>query len=390
MSRGYDYSYRLARERERQIRDERTRATVEGFYQRYRSQYEEMCSNGYEKFIPQEMSRLQSDLAAIASNLSGNPQEVQNISRTVGSYIFSLHGLGRAAKAQFEQEERLRAQRAEEERRELERLRQEKQQQNRVEALSAYYEAIGAIKDPITRDFAKGELDRLKDSFATAEIYDAAQTKRNIETRVAAIIEDASQKAETWKREKAAVCAEEAAAQRIETVKEVFQTQPLENTEKQVAILKKIEALQSHAHDDPVVFDTMIAEAEQEAAEAVITESVRKEVVKSIVKSLRELDFTVDMPTLIDGAAGNYVKITAKKPSGKRAECRVGKTGKLIYKFDEYEGMTCLKDIETFNARLEDVYSVKLSDERITWENPDKISKDSIMTMEAGTKERSR
>lgn len=32
-------------------------------------------------------------------------------------------------------------------------------------------------------------------------------------------------------------------------------------------------------------------------------------------------------------------------------------------KFDNYEGMTCLKDIEKFNVDLEQIYSVKLSDE---------------------------
>lgn len=54
--------------------------------------------------------------------------------------------------------------------------------------------------------------------------------------------------------------------------------------------------------------------------------------------------------------------------------------GKLLYKFDEYEGMTCLKDIEQFNVELEQVYSISLSDERIIWENPDRLSKDSHST----------
>ena len=38
--------------------------------------------------------------------------------------------------------------------------------------------------------------------------------------------------------------------------------------------------------------------------------------------------------------------------------------------------MTCLKDIEKFNVDLEKVYSIKLSDERVLWENPDKLSMD--------------
>lgn len=50
--------------------------------------------------------------------------------------------------------------------------------------------------------------------------------------------------------------------------------------------------------------------------------------------------------------------------------------GKIAYKFDNYQGMTCLKDIEKFNVELEQVYSVKLSDERVLWENPDRLSMD--------------
>lgn len=38
--------------------------------------------------------------------------------------------------------------------------------------------------------------------------------------------------------------------------------------------------------------------------------------------------------------------------------------------------MTCLKDIEKFNVDLEQVYSVKLSDERVLWQNPDRLSMD--------------
>ena len=85
---------------------------------------------------------------------------------------------------------------------------------------------------------------------------------------------------------------------------------------------------------------------------------------------------TPEQKILIKDQNQNYVRIVAKKPSGKRVQCRLDLHGKLIYRFDEYEGMTCLKDIEQFNVELEQVYSVKLSDERVLWENPDRLSKD--------------
>ena len=39
--------------------------------------------------------------------------------------------------------------------------------------------------------------------------------------------------------------------------------------------------------------------------------------------------------------------------------------------------MACLKDIEKFNVELKKVYSIKLSDERVLWQNPDRLSMDS-------------
>ena len=38
--------------------------------------------------------------------------------------------------------------------------------------------------------------------------------------------------------------------------------------------------------------------------------------------------------------------------------------------------MTCLKEIEKFNVALDEIYSIKLSDERILWQNPDRLSMD--------------
>ena len=102
----------------------------------------------------------------------------------------------------------------------------------------------------------------------------------------------------------------------------------------------------------------------------------RSETVTAIVKQLQKQEFTVEKPQLIKTDGKNYVKIVAKRPSGKRAVCNVDLRGKIAYKFDNYEGMTCLKDIEKFNVDLEQVYSVKLSDERVLWQNPDRLSMD--------------
>ena len=42
--------------------------------------------------------------------------------------------------------------------------------------------------------------------------------------------------------------------------------------------------------------------------------------------------------------------------------------------------MTCLKDIKKFNVDLQQIYSIKLSDERVLWNNPDKLERDANST----------
>ena len=47
-----------------------------------------------------------------------------------------------------------------------------------------------------------------------------------------------------------------------------------------------------------------------------------------------------------------------------------------------------MKEIEKFNIDLQQVYSVKLSDERILWSNPDKLDKDATSTPRTDRREK--
>lgn len=52
----------------------------------------------------------------------------------------------------------------------------------------------------------------------------------------------------------------------------------------------------------------------KESEDIAITEEVRRDVVKSIIKSLKDSEFTVEHPEIIQDDKGGVVKITAKKP----------------------------------------------------------------------------
>ena len=118
--------------------------------------------------------------------------------------------------------------------------------------------------------------------------------------------------------------------------------------------------------------------------DAVISEEARREAVKAIYQQLKSQEFTVEAPRrfVVDGS--DYVRIVARRPSGKQAVCDIDNHGSIKYKFDKYDGMTCLKDIERFNVDLEKIYSLKLTDERVLWSNPDRLTRDANETSEEG------
>jgi hypothetical protein len=45
----------------------------------------------------------------------------------------------------------------------------------------------------------------------------------------------------------------------------------------------------------------------------------------------------------------------------------------MSYKFDNYKGQTCQKDMAQVLPKLSEIYGVNLSDERVLWSNPDDV-----------------
>ena len=96
---------------------------------------------------------------------------------------------------------------------------------------------------------------------------------------------------------------------------------------------------------------------------------------RAIFESLQKAGFAVEPPRRETGEADRVV-ILARKPSGRQAEFKVDLDGELSYKFDHYEGSACKQDIDQVLPVLQQIYGINLSDERIRWENPDRLSRD--------------
>lgn len=368
MSRSYEYSYALEAARRRQIYLNRVSSTTEQFYSRYMEQYNRMKRDGFAAYIPAEMNRLESDLSRIRSLLISDPEEARELSFTIGSYIRSMTALASTAREQFDRAERIR----------VENLRIEREQ-HQGELVQAYFEILKSITNPIVVNYSVSGLQALKKEIDAGILTE----KSELVARAKTITANAERTAEKWKAQTLSNNRQANASEAIDDAEARLRKERIEDKERTQQFLDKIRQLRSGLAEGKVDIESVekqITALETEVDDTLISEETRRETVKAIIKQLRTQEFTVEKPQVVQTDDKNYVKIVAKQPSGKRAICNVDLHGKIAYKFDNYEGMTCLKEIEKFNVDLQQVYSVKLSDERILWSNPDKLDKDATST----------
>jgi len=121
---------------------------------------------------------------------------------------------------------------------------------------------------------------------------------------------------------------------------------------------------------DPKELQEKIKETVARCDEAVVDERCRKETVKAVLQSLRKAGFIVGDPRRQRDGDRDEVVVFARKPAGHQAEFRVTLDGGFLYRFDRYEGMACRKDMDRILPMLQIIYGVKLSNERVIWQNP--------------------
>lgn len=376
MSRHDEFAYELERQRKQELFNERLRKTTAGFYENYMKMYEQFLASGFQKFIPAEMSQLQNDLKVIKLNQQNNPVAARDISMKVQNYIYGMKQLGEAAKNRFLLEEQMKRE-AEED---AERIRLEKEAKKRDEKqaaiVSEFFKKMQGLSNPAIRNFAEDALSKIKKDVTNGAFTDLKQMTNVFDDA----IHSAEKKLAEWKSSQAKAFKEDALRQQIETVKAKIESDNLEDAEKKSVVLKKLDDLFGKSADENISQEDIqkdLVEIQNEVENTAISEEVRRFAVKSIIRQLSSQGFEVDKNIqLIKNENGDFVKISASMPSGKRVVCNVTDDGRLNYKFDNYEGMTCLKDIQKFNVDLEKIYSIKLSDEKILWSNPDRIGKE--------------
>ncbi|WP_297246275.1 hypothetical protein [uncultured Brachyspira sp.] len=367
MSHHDSYYYELERKRQEQLARQNAQRDVMNAIARHRDSIQNIINEGLDKYVS-------------IQNIKG---EIQNIERIVNTDPFAARNLSYqlSSDINYLRNEALNRKREEE------RIIKEQKNKNKQAVLDYFNKTISAINDIILIDFARDKFDMFRNELLNDEgVTDKEMSvhSKNIESRIKSIIDEANANAGEWRAKKEKEREKRVLQTKIEDIEDNLKKENIEskeNIEKRDKLLKQIETAKESLNNSSDNIENVVKDVEiidKETDDIRITEEVRKEVVKSIIKSLKGSEFEVSAPELIKDDNGGIVRIIAKKPSGKRAVCKVGLNGKLEYIFDNYEGLTCVKDIDKFNKDLEEIYSIKLSDKKVLWENPDKISKGAI------------
>lgn len=367
MSREYYARYELERKRREALKRKQAVETAEKLLNKYQAQLEGMIAKGFRGYIPDEIARLEADLARIRQDLiDDRPIQARDASRRVGAYIGSLDVIANTAIAQYERAERLRS--------EQEKARAASRGRS---LLDAYYEMVGEIEDVVVANLAAPALDDIR-----AQIErdgDTRFTESGLRKAVSDAVAEARSRAGAFKAAEEERRQRACLTSRIEDIDLLVRKANIGDADAAASFAARIDRIKlamEVEHPDNADLEEAISSLGSDLEAQEVSEAARREAVKAIYRQLKSQEFTVERPKRFVSDGSDYVRIVARRPSGKQAICEIGSDGSIRYRFDKYEAMTCLKDIERFNVDLESIYSLSLSDERVLWSNPDRLTKD--------------
>ncbi len=116
---------------------------------------------------------------------------------------------------------------------------------------------------------------------------------------------------------------------------------------------------------------TAADERARAATAGAIDERVRREVVRGLLGTLKDMGFVVVGPRLDEGV----VVLEGRLASGRRARFEVKLDGQMAFDLDGYEGRSCADEMQKVEVAMRDRFGVKLGPPQVVWKNPDRLSK---------------
>ena len=381
MSRADEYRYQIERQRKQELDRQRVRETTRPFLERYRSVLNEVASQRLDDVIPAEFLELSSELRRMEALLESDPFAARDMSRSLGARI---HGLPRFAREQrrSRQEAELAAAEAF---RNSQQAEIERQLQLRAEIEAAWREGLSGWSTPVALNAAFSELQQLREKL----LGNAANnmTSAQISAALREVRQRYEEDAERQLQEMKMRVQREAVTDVLTLQREQLEQEANKDGGKRAAKLR--EALAHAIGLAPAEQAEALNQLVQEQDEAAVDESQRREVVRAVYQSLQQAGFVVDRPEHLVSEGEDQVLIRARRPAGAQADFRVNLSGHLSYKFHQYKGKTCEKDVAPVMATLQDAYGISLSDKRVIWVNPDDQDQDARPYPDA-TQERSK
>ena len=381
MSRADEYRYQIQRQRKQELDRQRVRDTTRPFLERYRSVLNDVASQGLGDVIPAEFRELSSDLQRMEALLESDPFAARDMSRSLGARI---HGLPRFAREQrrSRQEAELAAAEAF---RNSQQAEIERQLQLRAELEAAWREGLSGWSTPVALNAAFAELQQLRERL----LGNAANnmTSAQISAALREVRQRYEEDAERQLQEMKMRVQREAVTDVLTLQREQLEQEANKDGGERAAKLR--EALAHAIGLAPAEQAEALNQLVQEQDEAAVDESQRREVVRAVYQSLQQAGFVVDRPEHLVSEGEDQVLIRARRPAGAQADFRVNLSGHLSYKFHQYKGKTCEKDVAPVMATLQDAYGISLSDKRVIWVNPDDQDQDARPYPDA-TQERSK
>lgn len=381
MSRADEYRYQIERQRKQELDRQRVRETTRPFLERYRSVLNEVARQGLDEVIPAEFRELSSALWRMEALLESDPFAAREMSRSLGARIHGFPSLARQQRRARQEAE----QAAAEAFHKAQQAELERQLQLRAELEAAWREGLTGWSTPVALNAAFAELQQLRAQL----LGNAANniTTAQISAALSEVRQRYEQDAERQLQEMKNRVQREAVTDVLALQREQLEQEANKDGGERAAKLR--EALAHAIGLAPAEQAEALNQLVQEQDEAAVDESQRREVVRAVYQSLQQAGFVVDRPEHLVSEGEDQVLIRARRPAGAQADFRVNLSGHLSYKFHQYKGKTCEKDVTPVMATLQDAYGISLSDKRVIWVNPDDQDQDARPYPDA-TQERSK
>ena len=368
MSRADEYRYQIERERKQELNRQRVRDTTRPFLERYRRVLNDVRGQGLEGVVAEEFRELSIQLDNMEALLDADPFIVRERSRALGGRFHALPRFARQQQRSHQEAERAAAEAF----RKAQQEEAERKNQLKAELETAWREGLTGWSTPVALNAAFGELQELRKKLLDKPPGDIST--KDIETTLREVKARYEEKAERQLEEIKAQVQHEGEVDALALQREQLAVEANKASGERASKLR--EALDQATGLAPEKQAEVLNNMAQEQDEAAVDESQRREVVRAIYQTLQKAGFAVDAPERFASGERDEVLIRARRPAGAQADFRVNLSGHLNYKFHQYKGKTCEKDVAPVMATLQQAYGISLSDKRVIWVNPDDKDQD--------------